>query len=247
MDNEEKIKKLEDFKNLLLSWLKKPTLEVRSLINQDLQWIRREVIEAGCLKTFTISPPPAIGGLIMQNIDPFNMPFEEPYGISLIPKIVDMIDQTKGVLRHENSKIKIERPVVQAEPIEKGYAFVAMPISPEYDDALDSIKESARRCGINAERIDEQESHQRITDRILESINKAEFVIVDLTESRPNVFFEAGYAHGIEKIPIYIARAGTSIEFDLKDYPVIFFESYRELKDRLEKRLRAIKSESAGA
>ncbi len=246
MDNEEKIKKLEEFKTLLRNWLKKPTSKVRSLINQDLQWTRREVIEAGCLKTFTISPPSAIGGLIMQNIDPFNMAFEEPYGISLIPKIVDMIDQTKGVLRSENSKVITTRPKVQEEPIEKGYAFVAMPIAPEYDDVLDSIKESARRCGVNAERIDEQESHQRITDRILESINRAEFVIVDLTESKPNVFFEAGYAHGIGKIPIYIAKNNTSLEFDLKDYPVIFFESYRELKYKLEKRLRAKKPESTG-
>lgn len=61
----------------------------------------------------------------------------------------------------------------------------------------------------------------------MESIQKAEYVIVDLTESRPNVFYEAGYAQGIGKIPIYIAKKGTELEFDLKDYPVIFFDSYR--------------------
>ena len=82
--------------------------------------------------------------------------------------------------------------------------------------------------------------NERITDRILESIQKAVYVIVDLTESRPNVFCEAGYAQGIGKVPIYIARNGTVLEFDLKDYPVIFFDSYRELKEKLEARLRGL-------
>jgi len=74
----------------------------------------------------------------------------------------------------------------------------------------------------------------------LESIRKAEFVIVDLTEERPNVFFEAGYAHGIGKLPIYIARDGTDIHFDVKDYPVIMFRNMKELREGLVRRLRAI-------
>ncbi|HIP19479.1 MAG TPA: hypothetical protein EYG78_09125, partial [Sulfurovum sp.] len=92
----------------------------------------------------------------------------------------------------------------------------------------------ASRCGIEAERVDEVHSNERITDRMLESIRKAEFVIVDLTHSRPNVFYEAGYVHGIGKIPIYLAKEGTKLEFDLKDYPVIFFKNMKQLKDNLE-------------
>ncbi len=78
---------------------------------------------------------------------------------------------------------------------------------------------------MQAERIDEEQSNERITDRILESIRAAEHVIVDLTGERPNVFFEAGYAHGLGKLPIYIAKVGTTIHFDLKDYPIIFFKA----------------------
>jgi len=77
--------------------------------------------------------------------------------------------------------------------------------------------------------VDELQSNERITDRILESIRKAEFVIVDLTYSRPNVFYEAGYAQGIGKTPVYIAKEGTQLEFDLKDYPVIFFKNMKQL------------------
>jgi hypothetical protein len=107
-------------------------------------------------------------------------------------------------------------------------------------DVLEAIKESPSKCGIKAERVDEVETNDRIKERILESIIKAEFVIVDLTKERPNVFFEAGFAHGIGKIPIYLARHGTPIHFDLKDYPIIEFRNMKELKEKLTKRLVAL-------
>jgi len=81
---------------------------------------------------------------------------------------------------------------------------------------------------------------ERITDRILESIMKAQYVIVDLTNERPNVFFEAGFAHGLDKTLIYVARHGTVIHFDIKDYPIIAFRNMKELKDGLIKRFTSL-------
>ena len=113
-------------------------------------------------------------------------------------------------------------------------------------DVLEAIKAGASECGIIAERIDDDERSERITDRVLESIRKAEFVIVDLTLERPNVFWEAGYAHGIGKIPIYIARDGTDIHFDVHDYPVIKFRNMKELREGLVRRLQSIAETRTG-
>lgn len=243
MDVAEKIMKLEEFKLLLSTWSESGNADARSEINKQKTWVRREVIEAGCFHTFTIGPPPAIGGLIMRDVDAFGAIFDPPYGMNMIPSINDMIDQTIGVFQAGPPPAQ-QQPNVQVEAdVQKGYAFIAMPIDPsnrKLDDVLDSIKEASRRCGIHAERVDESQSNERITDRILESIRKAEYVIVDLTGSRPNVFYEAGYAQGLKKIPIYVAEKGTALQFDLKDYPVIFFDSMRELKDGLEERLRGL-------
>jgi len=128
----------------------------------------------------------------MRDIDPFSMMFERPYGISLTSTIVDMIDKAIGVLDDPGPKPDTSPKITS---IQLGYAFVAMAINPKdptLGDVLDSVKEACARCGVEAERVDEQESNDRITDRIMESIQKAEFVIVDLTNERPNVFFEAG-------------------------------------------------------
>jgi hypothetical protein len=247
MTQDEKIAKLRDFKLKVQQYGREYDPELRSSINQDTVWVRREIIEAGCFHTVTVGPPPAVGGLIMRDLDPFGMMFNPPYGMSLIPTVVDMIDKAIGVLQIPPADTQSRQRQVQIDfDIQKGYAFIAMPIS-EHDhelvDVLDAIKEAAKRCGIHAERIDEPQSNERITDRILESIRRAEYVIVDLTKSRPNVFYEAGYAYGIGKTPIYVARSGTSLEFDLKDYPIIFFRNMKELKDGLERRLRGLAEE----
>jgi len=241
MEAKEKIQKLNEFKTKVSEWQRNKSPAVREWINQNKVWARREVIEAGCFQTLTIYPPPAVGGLLMQNVDPFAMMFDPPYQMNIARHVVDMVDQAIGAINAGPSPVA--QPVVVSDPTEKGYAFIAMPIDPSdpgLEDVLDAIKEASRRCGINAERIDEPHSNERITDRILESIGKAEFVIVDVTGARPNVFYEAGYAQGLGKTPIFVARDGAQLAFDLKDYPVIFFRSMKELKERLEQRLRGL-------
>jgi hypothetical protein len=107
---------------------------------------------------------------------------------------------------HASAAVENSATVPRTE-IEHGYAFIVMAMKPDdhqLDDVLDAIKEAARRCGVTAERIDDQQSNDRITDRVLDAIRRAEFVIADLSSERPNVFYEAGYAHGV---PLYFRTA----------------------------------------
>jgi hypothetical protein len=233
--------RLQRFQDSIEAYRKNRSPEARRTLNQDARIIKSYLIEAGCYKTFTIAPPPAIGGLIMRNVDPLDMMFDPPYLMDFFGKISDMIDQAIGYYRdnqHSN-----ERALVHVDPVQPGYVFIAMPMADDYaaaDDVHDTIKQAANNCSLHAERVDEIQNDARITDQILDSIKRAQFVVADLSNSKPNVFFEAGYAHGLGKTPIYIAHAQTKLEFDLKDYPTIFSETMRELRTGLEKRLRAL-------
>jgi hypothetical protein len=237
---DERIAHVEEFKRKLIEWEKDHDEKKREWLNQNMHAIRRETIEADTHIILTISPPPAVGGLVMR-IDPFDHMFDRPYLMRMVPHITDMLDKTIGVLRNPPPQQK-ELPRIQTE-VQHGYAFVAMPMDKNDHrlvDVLEAIKAGAKECGITAERIDDDERNERITDRMLESIRKAEFVIVDLTNERPNVFFEAGYAHGSGKIPIYVARDGTELQFDVEDYPVIVFRNMKELREGIAKRLQAV-------
>lgn len=251
MTVEERIERLRAYRDAVDSWNTSRDQDTRNdlrrYLNENKAAVTREVLEAGCQMTLTIGPPPVSGGMIMRNVHPFDAMFDPPYGANVIPTALDILDATIGVMSAPGYAEQLEQaagaPVEIDEEFQPGYAFIAMPIDPDdpqLEDVLDAIREACGRCGLNAERVDEPESNERITDRILESIRRAEYVIVDLTNSRPNVFYEAGYAQGRGKIPIYIARQGTPLEFDLKDYPVIFFRNMAGLKDDLERRLRGL-------
>ncbi|WP_457894637.1 hypothetical protein [Stenotrophomonas hibiscicola] len=247
MQTDPRIQELDEFKGILKSYLQSGEETHRSSLNRKIPRIKKLLAEANCYFYMTITPPPAVGGLIARNQDPFDLLFNPPYGRSPAPLIIDALDKAIGVFEAEPdttaataSADKAAAASSSAEPVKQGQLFIAMPINPSDHalvDVLESIQQAASACGLTAYRIDEQQSNERITDRILEGIRESEYIVADLTNARPNVFYEAGYALGKGKLPIYIARDGTHLEFDLKDYPVIFFKNQRELREGLIARL----------
>ena len=97
------------------------------------------------------------------------------------------------------------------------FTFVLMPFSSEFDDIYKlGIKETSKSCGVRAERLDEQLFGEGMLDRIYRQIDVADFVIADLSERNPNVFYELGYAHAKDKICILLTKDTADIPFDLK-------------------------------
>ena len=156
-DIRDKIERLGRFKGLIADYRKSRSPQLRSEINQEATWVRQQVIEARCFRTYTVAPPPILGGLVMQDLDAFSSMFNPPYDTDLFSEINDMIDRTIGVLKNGGPVLaRTAKPIVSH--IREGYAFIAMAINdanPALADTLDAIKEAAKRCGIQAERIDE--------------------------------------------------------------------------------------------
>jgi predicted nucleotide-binding protein len=111
-NNKSAIQKLEDFKKILHSWeYDKRTSTIRSEINKKISIIRQLVIKAGALKSLTIGPPPAIGGLLMKNVDPFTCIFDPPYRQSVVPILIDCIDEAIGVFETNEEIFKETKDV----------------------------------------------------------------------------------------------------------------------------------------
>jgi len=82
-------------------------------------------------------------------------------------------------------------------------------------------------------RIDLVEGDYEISQKIMDEILKADFVLADFTLNPKNVYFEIGYARGCDKVVLQTARSGTSLEFDIRNWRTIFYKNATELEKKL--------------
>lgn len=129
-----------------------------------------------------------------------------------------------------------------------GSVFVLMPFSKEFDQVYYSgIKPSVEGCGLTCERVDEQHFTDSILNAIFENIEKARFVVAEMTGKNPNVFYEVGYAHAMSKPVVLITDNVKDIPFDLKHKPHVEYNgNLAVLKAKLTKRLRGLIEKRVG-
>jgi hypothetical protein len=65
------------------------------------------------------------------------------------------------------------------------------------NEVFSAIKDVCKSLRLNASRVDENFTSGFIILEIVNLIEQAEFLIFDLTEERPHVYYELGYAHGV--------------------------------------------------
>lgn len=99
------------------------------------------------------------------------------------------------------------------------------------------IRPAVESLGLKCVRVDELHFTRRITDEMVKRIQDAYFVVADLSEGRPNCYYECGYAHALGKPMIMLIRSGQEIHFDLRDLPFIEYDSLEQLRTKLRKRI----------
>ena len=120
--------------------------------------------------------------------------------------------------------------------------FVIMSFSrdPKLEDAYDTFSEVCKEFQYECTRMDNAHLAGRIIPEIQSRIKKSAFVIVDLSEAKPNVYYELGYAEGKNKRVVMTALQGTKLPFDVADIPTIFWEGQKQLKDQLREKIKLI-------
>jgi len=114
--------------------------------------------------------------------------------------------------------------------------FIAMPMPDGYkaqkwDKLNETIKKVAKESCLPAGRIDDildekSSGNPLVAHEIMKEIDNSDIVIADLTEPKPNVYFELGYAIGKGKKVFPIARSGTALPFDISSFWTTFYNTY---------------------
>ena len=111
-------------------------------------------------------------------------------------------------------------------PVEKNTCFFLMPFHKDFDYTYCVLKKELTENGVICQRVDEISGSTPIINKILSEILRSQYIIVDLTNYNPNVFYELGVAHTFkdarnimlikqkeQKVPFDISHL-TYIEYD---------------------------------
>ena len=118
--------------------------------------------------------------------------------------------------------------------------FVAMPFSSiELTDIYEYfVKPSLESgCDLHCERGDDVYGSNVIMEDIRHAIASSRVVIADLTGRNPNVFYEVGIAHTLDKEVLLLAQSMEDVPFDLRHRRVLVYENTPKGCKLLEKRV----------
>lgn len=115
-------------------------------------------------------------------------------------------------------------------------AFIAMSFSEELTSAYtEGMKPALAKAGFTAYRTDFVPHLERIDLKIMAEIKNSRFVVADVTKASPNVYFEAGYALGLNLPVIWCVQKAdaANIRFDTRQYNHLVWESEQDLSEQL--------------
>lgn len=123
---------------------------------------------------------------------------------------------------------------------QKPTAFVIMPFSEGFDEIYNGfLTETLREAGFEVSRAGEPLHSQNILKDITRGIKNSDLIVADLTDSNPNVLYELGLAHALNKPVILLTQNIEALPFDINSYRTIPYtrdfmkmgEARKSLKD----------------
>jgi hypothetical protein len=139
-----------------------------------------------------------------------------------------------------NSPITIKDFAVAAE---KPKAFIVMQFKEPYNTLYSEvIKPGCESFGYEVVRADDMYTTGLIIREITQSIQEASVIVADITPESPNVYYEVGYAHALNKPTILLSdRTEERLPFDISGFRTLFYEDSiggkRKVEEALKKHL----------
>ncbi|MEA5259175.1 hypothetical protein VB264_15370 [Arcicella aquatica] len=117
--------------------------------------------------------------------------------------------------------------------IQKDLVFVLTPFNPAFEKQFFAIKKTCERMGLKCVRGDEEFIRGEILPSIIKQMAQARLVIANIDGRNPNVYYELGLAHGMDKPVLMVASSVENLTFDLQSRQILLFKSIDDLQQKL--------------
>lgn len=138
---------------------------------------------------------------------------------------VDRVPQTKFL-----KQLGIQSRELEIDP---SLVFVLTPFGTEHQATYETIVQTCHRIGLRCVRGDEEKATGDILSHVVRTMVRARFVIANITGRNPNVFYELGIAHALDKSTILISENLEGVPFDVKAKRILTFENNENLSGKL--------------
>ena len=121
-------------------------------------------------------------------------------------------------------------------------AFVAMWFEEEMEEIYDNyISKAIEEAGYNPIQIGRKEHNNDINDEIIGEIRSCKFIVADFTGNRGGVYYEAGFAHGLNLEVIHTCQEDQlkDVHFDINHRNIIKWKDGEDLYNKLLNRIKA--------
>jgi hypothetical protein len=138
-------------------------------------------------------------------------------------RLLDISFDTSGHEKAAESFKKLEK----SAKIKSGdICFVMMPFADPIGSYYEKIyKPAIEKAGLKPVRADNEIfGSGKIMDQIWSGITSAKVLISELTSRNPNVFYELGLAHALQKPVVLVSSNEKDVPFDLHHIRVIYYE-----------------------
>ena len=114
--------------------------------------------------------------------------------------------------------------------------FIAMSFSDELNDVWElGIKRAVERAGYRPYRIDRDPHNERIDAKIIAEIKNSRFLIADVTGHKHGVYYEAGFAQGLDRQVLWSVREDDldNVHFDTRQFSHVVWKDIKDLQEKL--------------
>jgi hypothetical protein len=129
--------------------------------------------------------------------------------------------------------------------IDPRMVVVLTPFLDEQMPTFETAKMVCSRNGFVCVRGDEEYTERDILSHVVKLIVRARVVIANVTLRNPNVYYELGIAHALDKPTILISETINDVPFDLRSKRILLFSDQVELGQKLPEMLLQVVAQNA--
>lgn len=111
--------------------------------------------------------------------------------------------------------------------------FVLTPFHNRYQETYNLVSMICNKVGLNCSRGDEEFIRGGVLSHIIKEIADSSIIIANIDGRNPNVFYEMGIAHALDKDVIILSSSITDVPFDLSSQRLIIWNNANELNEQL--------------